>query len=389
MHTLITGPNFSGRSGALMSLLRSRKIDRESFFIGPYAEAALSGLSSTIADEIALYRAAFRRPGFTPLDFAALSRRKPQTLSGGEQVLLALHCFSQSDYEFLAIDTALEQLDRENRAFALDYLDPHHVVIDKVALIDNRLSPSGLGWAVAEARPRPSEFAGALDELAVDAPPGDAPAITVEGLDFAYRDGTKVFRDATFELAPGQAYRLAGHNGAGKSTLLKILVGVLAPTAGEIALDETPYRPWREGNRAIALATQNPDHQWCGATLGEDLARRQQALALQGSNWPERRLKALARDLGLASFDHHLYELPLAARKRVSWLWPFSGLMPWLMLDEPTVGQDLAARQHLAAALTRMCALGYGVLFVTHDDEFADLVPHRTLAIGGMRVDVN
>ncbi|MEA2994709.1 MAG: hypothetical protein QOG74_258, partial [Alphaproteobacteria bacterium] len=96
-HELISGPNFSGRSGALMALLRDGNFAAESFYIGPYSEAALSGLSSTIADEIEIYRARPARLGraaFLPLGFAALGRREPQTLSGGEQVLLALHCFS-------------------------------------------------------------------------------------------------------------------------------------------------------------------------------------------------------------------------------------------------------------------------------------------------------
>ena len=42
--------------------------------------------------------------------------RKPPTLSGGEQVLLALHCFSRSGYAAIGIDTALEQLDPDRRA---------------------------------------------------------------------------------------------------------------------------------------------------------------------------------------------------------------------------------------------------------------------------------
>src|SRR6476659_9113794 len=84
----IAGPNFSGRSAALMARLREKA---PAFFIGPHAEAALSGLSSIVADEIEIYRAP--KPGrevFAPLDFAGYAERKPPTLSGGEQVLLAL-----------------------------------------------------------------------------------------------------------------------------------------------------------------------------------------------------------------------------------------------------------------------------------------------------------
>src|SRR5690242_12180445 len=103
-HEFVAGPNFSGRSAALTARIRG---GAPAFFLGPYAEAALSGLSTTVADEVALYRAARSqsRPEFACFDTAAARMRKPQTLSGGEQVLLALHCFSQSRFETIGIDT--------------------------------------------------------------------------------------------------------------------------------------------------------------------------------------------------------------------------------------------------------------------------------------------
>jgi energy-coupling factor transport system ATP-binding protein len=90
----------------------------------------------------------------------------------------------------------------------------------------------------------------------------------------------------------------------------------------------------------------------------------------------------LAAALGARSLDAHLYELPLAARKRLSWLWPLSGALPWAMFDEPSVGQDMKTRTQLAAAIARLATLGYGVLFVTHDDDFAARIQHRVLALG-------
>jgi hypothetical protein len=66
----------------------------------------------------------------------------------------------------------------------------------------------------------------------------------------------------------------------------------------------------------------------------------------------EAALAALAALLGVPSLDQHLYELPLVARKRLSWLWPLSGALPWIMLDEPTIGQDRAMRAALAVRST-------------------------------------
>ena len=65
---LISGPNFSGRSAVMLALLRGGTFARESFYVGPYAEAALSGLSSAIADEIEIYRAKPASPSRPVLD---------------------------------------------------------------------------------------------------------------------------------------------------------------------------------------------------------------------------------------------------------------------------------------------------------------------------------
>jgi energy-coupling factor transporter ATP-binding protein EcfA2 len=375
----IDGPNFSGRSDHLMALLRERA-PGAAFFIGPYAEAALSGLSSTVADEIDIYSARPRpaRPAFSALDFVAYAARKPPTLSGGEQVLLALHCFSLSRYRTIGIDTALEQLDPENRAHALAYLSADEAHGFDVALIDNRTVD---GWPKTTLAGT-SDFACDLEAATGGLAPRSAPTITIERLSFRYPRGRHIFTGVDLTLAPGRAYRLAGPNGAGKTTLFKLLAGVLAPSSGALARDGAPYAPWRDGNRLFAFATQNPDHQWCGATLGEDVARRRTALARHGIAAPaDAGISTLAACLGVRSLDAHLYELPLAARKRLSWLWPLSGTLPWIMLDEPTIGQDAATRAALAAAVARLCAFGHGVVFITHDEEFAGLIDHRPLRL--------
>jgi ABC-type multidrug transport system fused ATPase/permease subunit len=249
MREFFAGANFSGRSAALMRRLQ----ERLSFFVGPYAEGALSGLSSTVADEIAIYRAA--KPAhaeFSALDFTAFAARKPPTLSGGEQVLLALHCFARSDYSVIGIDTALEQLDPVNRDRALAYLSRGDF---SAALIDNRLDAPP-GWSAQACAGEPAfacDLAAAVGKLA----PCKAPAIAIQNLSFSYPGGRDIFRNASVTLAPG-AWRLTGSNGAGKTTLFRLLAGVLAPSSGTIALDGGAYAPWREGNRIFALAP----HHW-------------------------------------------------------------------------------------------------------------------------------
>src|SRR5262249_41822518 len=192
----ISGPNFSGRSRLLRA--RARELGAATYFIGPYAEAALSGLSSTIADEIQIYRAK-RRDRDRPLferPRAAL-RQKPQSLSGGEQVLLALHCFSISAYGSVAIDTALEQLDARNRAQALDYLGTGRF---DVVLTDNRAQPRG--WECTQLPALGRNFACDWEALQQAIAPQRGPRIAIRQLSFGYRPDTDIFHDAGVVLEP-------------------------------------------------------------------------------------------------------------------------------------------------------------------------------------------
>ena len=60
--------------------------------------------------------------------------------------------------------------------------------------------------------------------------------LTVEGLSKSF-GGLSALRDVSLSLRAGEIRAICGENGAGKSTLVKLLMGILAPDAGTIAID--------------------------------------------------------------------------------------------------------------------------------------------------------
>ncbi|MEO8850367.1 MAG: alpha/beta fold hydrolase, partial [Allobranchiibius sp.] len=58
--------------------------------------------------------------------------------------------------------------------------------------------------------------------------------VSIEGLSKEYSDGYRAVDDVTFRVEPGQIVGLLGPNGAGKTTLLRVLMGLIAPTAGSV-----------------------------------------------------------------------------------------------------------------------------------------------------------
>jgi ATP-binding cassette subfamily B protein len=82
----------------------------------------------------------------------------------------------------------------------------------------------------------------------------------VEGLGFAYPDGTRALEDLSFEVEPGETIALLGAPGAGKSTLIQLLLRLYEPTEGRILLDGQPLDGIDRGvlRSQISVVLQEP-----------------------------------------------------------------------------------------------------------------------------------
>ena len=98
--------------------------------------------------------------------------------------------------------------------------------------------------------------------------------LEVKNLCFSY-DGTHpIIDDISLSIDKGSFVVVLGHNGSGKSTLAKLIVGLLEKNNGQIFLDdvEIDKKNLRELQTKTALVFQNPDNQFIGATVEDDIA---------------------------------------------------------------------------------------------------------------------
>lgn len=100
----------------------------------------------------------------------------------------------------------------------------------------------------------------------------EPPAVSVDGVTFAYPGGAPVIENLTVHLAPGTTTALVGTSGAGKSTLAALIAGLVEPTSGRIVVGgvdtSTVSDLWTARN--VTLASQEV-HVFAG-TLRQDLA---------------------------------------------------------------------------------------------------------------------
>lgn len=100
--------------------------------------------------------------------------------------------------------------------------------------------------------------------------------IDVKNLSFRYKESQEYYdvKDITFHVKRGEWLSIVGHNGSGKSTTVRLIDGLLEVESGEIVIDGqrlTEENVWSI-RRQIGMVFQNPDNQFVGATVEDDVA---------------------------------------------------------------------------------------------------------------------
>lgn len=100
--------------------------------------------------------------------------------------------------------------------------------------------------------------------------------IEIKDLAFRYQMNQERYdvNHVSFHVKRGEWLSIVGHNGSGKSTTVRLIDGLLEAESGEIWIDGdllTPENVW-EKRRKIGMVFQNPDNQFVGATVEDDVA---------------------------------------------------------------------------------------------------------------------
>jgi energy-coupling factor transport system ATP-binding protein len=99
-------------------------------------------------------------------------------------------------------------------------------------------------------------------------------AIDIQNLKFEYEANLPVLQDINIQIEQGSYCVILGHNGSGKSTLAKLLIGILPMQQGEVFVLNTKLAPStiHEIRNKVGIVFQNPDNQFIGATVEDDIA---------------------------------------------------------------------------------------------------------------------
>jgi len=178
----------------------------------------------------------------------------------------------------------------------------------------------------------------------------------------------------TLALHPGETVALLGPNGAGKSTTLDLLLGLKHPDSGSVRVFSGSPRDAIVGGRVGAMLQS-------GGLMDEVTVGELVRLACDLHPKPFRVSEVLARASLTQLADRKVNKLSGGQQQRVRFALATAGDSDLIVLDEPTTGMDVSARQAFWATMREQADQGRTVLFATHYLEEADAIADRVLVL--------
>lgn len=190
-------------------------------------------------------------------------------------------------------------------------------------------------------------------------------------------------RGLSFEMEAGELLGFIGPNGAGKSTTIKILTGILHPTDGQASV--LGYTPWKQRQQlAYHIGTvfgQRPQL-WYHLPAVDTFLLFGKIYEMEDAE-VKRRIGFLSEAFNIGDLiETPVRKLSLGQRMRCEVAASLLHKPRLLLLDEPSIGLDVVAKQHIRDAIRTMSQEeGVGVLLTSHDASDLEALCKRVIII--------
>jgi ABC-2 type transport system ATP-binding protein len=190
-------------------------------------------------------------------------------------------------------------------------------------------------------------------------------------------------RRLTFQMEAGELLGFIGPNGAGKSTTIKILTGILHPTGGEAKV--LGYVPWKERQQlAYHIGTvfgQRPQL-WYHLPAIDTFALFGKIYEMEDRD-TKMRIGQIAEAFEIQDLlETPVRKLSLGQRMRCEVAASLLHRPKLILLDEPSIGLDVVAKQRIRDAIREMARLeNVGVLLTSHDAGDLEALCKRVIII--------
>lgn len=214
--------------------------------------------------------------------------------------------------------------------------------------------------------------------------------LEVKGLTHSYDGEKNALNDVSFAVFEGTHTAIIGHNGSGKSTMAKLVMGLLTGYKGEIwafgeKLEKSNMRSLRS---RIGIVFQNPDNQFVGSTVADDIA-----FGLENRQIPHDEMQKIIEEFSKeTNMERYLEREPSnlsgGQKQRVAIAGVLAMSPDIVFFDEATAMLDPKGRREISELVMRMRKRNpkLTVISITHDIEEAAKSDHVIVLEGGNKI---
>lgn len=196
-------------------------------------------------------------------------------------------------------------------------------------------------------------------------------SLSLKGISYRYKpDYPDAVHNVSVNINHGEYITIIGHNGSGKSTLSKIIIGVLHKQKGNIKIfgEVVTNKNVKVLRKRLGIVFQNPDNQFIGSTVRDDIAFGLENHLIPPKEMPEIISRA-AKEVGMEKYlDHEPLWLSGGQKQRVA-IASVLALEPDIIIfDEATSMLDPKGKREVKEIILRLKAQrNKTIISITHD----------------------
>lgn len=207
-------------------------------------------------------------------------------------------------------------------------------------------------------------------------------------MSFQYPNGFLANEDINLVINQEEQVAIVGQNGAGKTTVVKLMNGLNKPTVGDVTINGMNTKEYTTAQiaRYVGYVFQNPDDQIFNQSVYDEIAYMPKYYKMEEKE-VKKRVDEAADIMHIREFlKSNPYEITYTIRKFVTIASILVVEPQYIILDEPTAGQDLNGTKVLIELLDYLRRKNTGVITITHDMEFVADHFKRVIAMANKHV---